>query len=175
MEFRVLARAEAAKLAQIDRTELINGIYKMREGTLVLVDEHHDVAEWCPTDKLRRIGSLQENYDKGATLYGAFDGDTLVGLSVLAHTLLASGDRRLNLAGLWVSYPYRNRGVGAQLVRHAAQEARQRGARHLYVSASPSENTVRFYMSLGLRLACPPDPFLLQKEPEDIHLELCLA
>ena len=56
----------------------------------------------------------------------------------------------------------------------AEQEARTRDAQFMYASATPSENTVRFYMALGFRLAEPVDPALFAKEPEDIHLELPL-
>jgi len=175
MQYRVLARSEATLLSQIDRSEIIDHIYKMREGKLELTAEHYDVPDWSPAEKVRRIDSLCADYDEGATLFGAFDQDMLVGLSVLSHSSVGSGDHRLNLNGLWVSCAYRNRGVGTQLVQLAAQEARRRGSRYLYVSATRSENSVRFYMGLGMRLAQPPDPLLLQKEPEDIHLELCLG
>jgi hypothetical protein len=41
----------------------------------------------------------------------------------------------------------------------------------MYISATPSEHTVDFYMRLGCRLAAEPDPELYAFEPEDIHLE----
>jgi hypothetical protein len=41
----------------------------------------------------------------------------------------------------------------------------------MYISATPSENTVNFYMRLGCEIASEPDPELLAREPEDIHLE----
>jgi hypothetical protein len=44
----------------------------------------------------------------------------------------------------------------------------------MYVSATPSLNTVRFYQSLGCRLTELVDPDLFKEEPEDIHLELSL-
>jgi len=49
-------------------------------------------------------------------------------------------------------------------------EARTRGARQMYVSATPSENTIHFYQRRGCLLAALPDPELFALEPEDIHL-----
>jgi hypothetical protein len=44
-------------------------------------------------------------------------------------------------------------------------------ARRLYISATPSENTVNFYLRQGCVLARQIDPELFELEPEDIHLE----
>ena len=114
------------------------------------------------------------NRRKGATVFGAFDEEAIVGMAVLEHAPLGTGEARLNLAGLWVSHAYRAKGVGRRLCGLAEQEARQRGAKSMYASATPSENTVRFYLSLGFQHAAPIDPAMLEKEPEDIHLELPL-
>ena len=96
-------------------------------------------------------------------------------MSVLNHNPLSSSSDRLNLEGLWVSHQYRSLGVGKTLFQKAQQEAKARGAKFMYVSATPSQNTVEFYLRLGCVLADPPDQILLQKEPEDIHLELTLV
>jgi len=53
----------------------------------------------------------------------------------------------------------------------AKATAREQGAKQLYISATPSENTVNFYLRLGCRVTAQPDPELLELEPKDIHLE----
>jgi ribosomal protein S18 acetylase RimI-like enzyme len=171
----VLSRADIGQFVQINRTESIDHIHYMRDGHLVLEEEHYDLQDWSPAEKEQRIATLTEVYDRGATFFGAFDGDVLVGLSVLGHNPVKTGVDRLNLEGLWVSYGYRGQGIGRTLVGLAAQEAQERGARSLYVSATPSRNTIRFYFALGCQHADPIDPDLYDSEPEDIHLELMLA
>ena len=170
--YRVLSRAEVDLFVHLDRTESVDRIHYVREGRLVLEKEHWDVPDWSPAEKARRISALKDVYDQEATFFGAFDGDVLVGLSVLDHNPVKTGVDRLNLDGLWVSQGYRRKGIGRTLVQKAAQEARERGASKLYVSATPSENTIRFYFSLGCQRAEPIDPDLYDAEPEDIHLEL---
>jgi ribosomal protein S18 acetylase RimI-like enzyme len=172
--YRTLTRAEIAKLAQIDRTESIDGIYHVRQGALVLEEEHWDVPDWSPAETQRRIEALQADYDRGSLFYGAFDGPFLAGMAVLDPDPLPTGDHRLNLAGLWVSHAYRGQGVGRALVQLAVTEAQGRGAQAVYVSATPSERTVRFYRSAGFRLATLVDPGLYEREPEDVHMEMAL-
>lgn len=173
--YRQLTRAEIDKLHHIDRTETIEGVYKVREGELVLEPEHWEVPDWGAQEKQRRVAILQALHDQGAMFWGAFDGATLVGMSVLNPTPLSSGEGRLELAGLWVSQAYRKRGIGRALVRRVQEAARRRGARSLYVSATPSESTIRFYQSVGFTLAAKVDPALYAEEPEDVHMEMRLA
>jgi len=61
--------------------------------------------------------------------------------------------------------------LGTQLFELAKATAREKGARPLYISATPSEKTVNFYLRLGCAVAGEPDPELIELEPEDIHLE----
>ena len=49
------------------------------------------------------------------------------------------------------------------------------GAAGLYISATPTENTIRFYLGLGCRVIPQPDPQLFAEESEDIHLECALG
>ncbi|MCP5098589.1 MAG: GNAT family N-acetyltransferase [Chloroflexi bacterium] len=174
MHYRILSRDEISKLNEFDRTETIEHIYYMRQGNLVLEAEHWDVPDWSDAAKQERIVYLQTVYDKGATFFGAFDAGKLVGMVVLDHNLVQTGDKRLNLEGLWVSDGYRGKGVGKTLFNLAAQTAKMHGAKIMYVSATPSENTVHFYQRLGCQHAQPIDPTLFEKEPDDIHLELSL-
>ncbi|WP_031760861.1 GNAT family N-acetyltransferase, partial [Pseudomonas aeruginosa] len=76
----------------------------------------------------------------------------------------------LQLKFLHLSHAYRRRGLGAHLFHLAATQARHLGASGLYVSATPSQNTVDFYTRLGCRLCMEPDEELYRLEPEDVHL-----
>ena len=174
MNYRELTRDEINLLHHIDRTETIERFYFDRDGELVLEEKYWDAPDWSPENKVERVAELQEIFDAGATVFGALDGDVLAGMSVLEHQPVQTGVDRLNLAGMWVSHPYRGKGIGRELFKRAAAEAKARGARSMYVSATPSEHTVHFYMGLGCRRAEPIDPDLFEAEPEDIHLELSL-
>ena len=103
MEYRIMARIEIIRLREIDRSEIVQRLFSLREGNLELHKEFHDVhQDW------------------------------------------------------WIKYE----------VEPISDK--------LYVSATPSENTILFYLSFGCKLASEVDPELFALEPEDIHLELVL-
>jgi len=134
------------------------------------VDWH--VPRWF-TDG-RREHSVQALIDKwlpilkeGGVLFGALDGDVLAGLAMLRYKL---SDTTAQLALLHVSRAYRRQGIATRLFREACQMAREDGAEELYVSATPSESAVGFYLSEGSRLAMQVNEELFAEEPEDIHM-----
>ena len=71
-----------------------------------------------------------------------------------------------------LEWRYRKQELGRKLFELAKTCAQEKGAKRLYVSATPSENTVNFYMRQGCRVTKEPDPELFELEPEDIHLEM---
>ncbi len=65
---------------------------------------------------------------------------------------------QLQLKFLHVSRSYRGRGIGKSLFAQSAHRARELGARQLYISATPSERTIDFYLRCGCTLAGHIDP-----------------
>lgn len=168
---RELLREEIPRVWSIDRSEVIDNIYHVEKGTLVLRPQHLDVPGWPPGEAEKYTPLLLDCFDRGGWFHGAFDDAKLVGVVVLESKRIGKHQDQLQLKFLHVSRSYRNRGLGKQLFELARAVARERGARRLYVSATPSENTLNFYLRSGCAVAREPDPELLQLEPEDIHLE----
>ncbi|MCG8590916.1 MAG: GNAT family N-acetyltransferase [Proteobacteria bacterium] len=171
VEIRELERAEIQDLWSIDRAEVIERIYTHRDGELVLQDQHHDVRGWPPGEPDQYGPLLLDCFDRDGTCCGAFDGGRLIGAMVLESRFIGRAKDRLQLKFLHVSRRYRGAGLGRRLFELAVSRARERGARRLYISATPSENTVNFYLRRGCRLADDVDADLFALEPEDIHLE----
>ncbi len=171
---RELTRDEIALIWSIDRAEVIDQIYYLRDGVLVLVPEHYDMVGWPPGEEETYGPILCDCFDRGGWFYGAFDGAALVAVAVLESKFIGKERDQLQLKFLHVSQAYRGRGLGCGLFRQAATVARARGAKRLYVSATPSEHTINFYLHLGCRVTLEPDPALFALEPEDIHLECVL-
>ncbi len=74
------------------------------------------------------------------------------------------------LAYLHVSQAFRSAGIGRRLSVDLELIASRAGDAEIVVSATPSENTVCFYLARGYRLMAQPLPVLLELEPEDIHM-----
>ena len=174
VEIRKLDRAELSDIWTIDRSEVIDRVYYHENGELVLRSEHYDVPGWHPDQIKRDSEVLRDCFDAGGSFFGAFEGRELIGVCVLESRFIGQSSDQLQLTFLHVSRKHRGTGLGSALFQEAVEKARRLGARALYISATPSENTVRFYQSLGCRLVKEPDPELFASEPEDIHLELLL-
>jgi len=170
MEMRLLTRDEVELIWTIDRSEVHHHTYELRGGQLVLTPNYFEVPGWRPDAVEKETPVLLDCFDRGGTFLGVFDAEALVGMGVLESARVGRASDQMQLAYLYVSRAYRGRGVGVQLFEAAVAFAREAGAKALYVSSTPTENTVDFYLSRGCILAPEPDPRLLAAEPDDIHL-----
>jgi predicted N-acetyltransferase YhbS len=168
---RELLRGEIEQVWNIDRSEVIENIYRFENGALALKPLHHNVTGWPPGEAEKYTPILLDCFDRGGWFHGLFDDGKLFGLVVLETRCIGAQNDQLQLKFLHVSNPYRGRGWGTKLFELAKATAGARGAKRLYISATETENTVNFYMRLGCVLARELDPELFELEPEDIHLE----
>jgi predicted N-acetyltransferase YhbS len=169
---RPLARGEIDRLWAIDRSEVIHHVYTSRQGVLTLTPSYCDARGWPPGEVEKATPALLACYDHGGSCHGAFDEGRLIGAMVLDGAFIGPRHDWLALRFLYVSQGDRAKGVGTRLFGLAGAIARERGARHLYISSTPTENTVNFYLRRGCVVAAEPDPELFALEPADIHL-LC--
>ena len=70
-----------------------------------------------------------------------------------------------------MSNGHRAQGIGQRLSEELERLAREGGDTAMVVSATPSLNTVRFYLQLGFEPTAEPLPELYELEPEDVHLQ----
>ncbi len=169
-EERLLRRDEIPLVWEIDRSEVIEHLYSVEAGQLVLRPEFYDMRGWPEGEAEHYTPILLDCFDRGGWFLGLFDQGRLIGAVVLDPRRLGPERDWLQLKFLHLSHAYRRRGLGAHLFHLAATQARHLGASALYVSATPSQNTVDFYTRLGCRLCMEPDEELYRLEPEDVHL-----
>lgn len=175
MIIRTMQRDEIPLVWQIDRREVIENIYHLRNGKLILVPEYFDAQGWPPGEAELYTPILLDCFDRGGIFWGAFEEDgKIIGVSVLESKFIGANHDTLQLKFLHVSHGVRKQGLGKKLFNLAVEKAKSSGARKLYISATPSENTINYYMRLGCVLATEIDPELFTLEPEDIHLEYAI-
>ena len=177
MEVRRLSAEDVSLVAAIDRSEHVDVQYRVIGGQLQQVPPvMTEIPAWDPTGSgphsvAAEIEFCRSIVARGGVLLGAFDAQRTVGLAIVHPSfepLLAW------LAFLHVSRPHRRRGT-AQALRDAAIEIPAvAGAESIYVSATPTESAVGFYLRQGCRLARPVYADLFAAEPEDIHLTCSL-
>ncbi len=176
VEIRQLARTELSRVSEIDRTERIDLVYEQRGTELVERRGNWSASAWDPDGHGEHSVEAQrqalERYvEAGGIALGAFAKGRLVGVGVVVpHLRPATGQ----LAFLHVSEPCRAAGIGSRLSDALEQIARGAGDSAMVVSATPSENTVRFYLGRGYEPMADPLPELFEREPEDVHLRKAL-
>jgi len=138
-----------------------------------LVEEVFEM-DWDKAKCRGVVKALRENIRKGSVVAAAWDGRRLAGFCIVASEPLGGCGQYLNLLCLQASKPYRGCGLGKQLFVHACEQARARGAQKLYVSSSPSNNTVSFYRHMGCVPATEHIQWLVEAEPDDYHMECVL-
>jgi predicted N-acetyltransferase YhbS len=171
LTWRRLRREEIGRVFEIDRREVIHRIFELRDGGLVPRAASFDLAGWPPGEPEDSLPWLEASFDRGARFVAVFDGDRIVGVAVVDTVLLGPQRDLVQLSFLHVGRDHRDRGLGTALFEEATRIARELGAHGLYVSATPSEHTVRFYQARGCRITAEPDPELFAREPEDVHFE----
>jgi ribosomal protein S18 acetylase RimI-like enzyme len=75
-----------------------------------------------------------------------------------------------HLVALFVSKDDRRQGIASHLTQEIMRLAKAHGASQIYVSATPSESAIGFYLSQRFVLAQQVHQDLYALEPEDLHL-----
>ena len=172
VEIRRLARTELGRVAEIDRTERIDVIYEQRGTELVERPGNWSASAWDPDGHGEHSVEAQrcalEHYvDAGGIALGAVSGGRLVGIAVVVpHVRPAIAQ----LAFLHISAAFRAAGIGSRLCDDLELIASGAGDSEMVVSATPSDNTIRFYIGRGYALMAQPLSELFELEPEDVHM-----
>ncbi len=173
MRVRRLRAEDVALVAAIDRSEHVDVGYRVVDGQLQHVPAMiTEVPAWDETGSgshsvAAEIEFCRSVVARGGVLLGVSDAQRTVGLAIVhpAFEPLFAW-----LAFLHVSRPYRRSGVAQALWDAAVDVAVAGGAASMYVSATPTESAVGFYLRQGCHLAQPVHPELFAAEPDDIHL-----
>ncbi len=104
--------------------------------------------------------------------YWRYSRATYCSLLALDYSRYGSKSDHIKLDMLYVDHHHRGKGIGSFLVDLAKSQARKQGAESIYVSATPTKNTVDFYRRHGAEVLTYPDEKLFALEPDDIHMSL---
>jgi ribosomal protein S18 acetylase RimI-like enzyme len=172
IDYRWLKPDELSKIKDIDRSERIRIGYKYIEGKLQPMDVNWDSPPWSTDGDgeysvASQIRFCQGHLDRNGRMYGAFREQKLVGIGIIQPNI---DEGTAQLAYLHVSNAYRQKGIGNRIVESLIREARSTGAVRMYVSATPTDSAINFYLSHGFQPTATPVPELFELEPDDIHM-----
>jgi GNAT superfamily N-acetyltransferase len=172
VEIRNVARDELSRVGEIDRTERIDVLLEQHGIELVARPGSWNAPAWDPDGHGEHSVDAQHQalmryVDAGGLVRGAFSHGRLVGIGVVVPHIRPE---MAQLAYLHVSQEFRSTGIGGRLSDDLEHTAQCAGDNEIVVTATPSENTVRFYLGRGYRPMRQPVPELFELEPDDIHM-----
>lgn len=170
--FRGLKEEEIDKIALLDRSEEIFELYEYHKGNLVPKPHRETVTQFDAAELEEMIIRQKKIQKGGGYIVGAFDQNELVGVASVEKMKRGIASDYCKMDILYVSRKYRAMKLGYKLLEECKKAAKEFGAQNLYISATPTKNTVDFYLRNGAILTTELDRELYKLEPDDIHLEM---
>jgi len=168
--YRQLGITEAGRIREIDASQFIGRAWRDVDGVKQLVEINYQDPDF-PNGYENHFVALQETITGGGSALGAFDGDKLVGFCTVNTDIFGTLRRYALLDQIFVSLPYRAKGIGRQLFMRSVTEAKQFGADAYYICAGSSEETLVFYQAIGCAEADEINTKLYESDTRDIQLQ----
>jgi N-acetylglutamate synthase-like GNAT family acetyltransferase len=153
-----------------NRYQEIKKCYRKEEGSWILKDIEF-IENWDKDRKDKVIKNFMETINKGGSVFGAYDNNKLIGFAVLYNKIFGKRNQYIQLDNMQVSYGYRHKGIGKKLFELCINKTKDMEIEKIYISANSSEETQKFYLSIGCKDAEEIDKELFEKEPFDRHME----
>jgi ribosomal protein S18 acetylase RimI-like enzyme len=168
--------AEDVTLGLLDgfhRYQEVKRCWRKENGAWVLKDVPF-TEEWDGQELAHLTQELAHTVASGGAVLAALENGVVAGFASVENEPLGTQGQYLQLSNIHVSFEHRGRGIGKTLFFMACQEARELGAKKLYISAHSAEETQAYYKAMGCTEALEYDPRLTEAEPCDCQLEFVL-
>ena len=162
-------------LQHFNRYQEVKRCWRFEDGEWVLKDISY-THQWDEnTKKNIATEGFTDYINSGGFVWGVFnDNNQLIAFATLLSDFFGSENQYIQLSLLHVSCGYRNQGIGRQLFKLCAEKAKSIGAKKLYISTNPSEESQIFYKNVGCVDAEEINQKLAENEPLDRQLEFVL-
>lgn len=160
----------ANSLDDFIRHQEVKKSWRKINDVFVLVKNEY-VEDWSLEKRREVAGEILSGISDGGVGFGAFCDGRVVGYVFLSERLFGSNYQYMEIKLFHVSEPFRRRGIGKELFKLICAEAKKTGAKKLYISAHPSEESQEAYRSLGCIDAMEVDKEIAENEPYDIQME----
>lgn len=150
-------------LDNYDRVQNVHRVYRKINNEYVLIED-----EWVMDWSLEKKRTVAESlFNEDYITFGAIDDGNIIGFASVEKNVQGE---RIVLDMMHVSRNYRGQGIGKRLFQQAKEKAKKIGAKQLYISAFSSEDTIKFYLSMGCEITDNPITKLAEDEPFDIQM-----
>ena len=173
---KLLTKADLSPglLDSFNRYQHVNRRLTQEDGRWVYKDVDR-IRQWDEDDKKEMLDLLSRGLDSGGFVYGAFDEeDKLIAFASLLSSFFGSENQYIQLESMAVSKEFRRKGLARDLFNLCAKKAKDLGAKKLYISTNPSEQSQLFYTNIGCVDAVEINEKQAELEPYDRQMEFVL-
>lgn len=154
-------------LDHFDRSQNVRRVYVNENRNCALKDQVW-MMDWSLEHKREVAANLKSD---AYIAYAVWENGKIIGfVSVVKQRI----GHRMVLDIIQVDRAFRGHGIGRKLWKMAVAEAKNAGAKELYISACCSEETVGFYKAMGAIVTNDPIPAMAKAEPYDIQMTFAL-
>lgn len=159
--------------SNFNRYQEVKKCWRKRNGEWTL-EQIEFTEQWSENEYKFLVECLKNTLKSGGSIIAAFIEEILVGFASVENEFFGSSNEYLQLSSIHVSYESRGKGIGKRIFQIIADEARNLGAKKLYISSHSSEESQAFYKAIGCIEAREYNEKLVQAEPYDCQLEYIL-
>ncbi len=152
------------------RRQIVTKCWRKENGEWTVKDIPF-IDDWTDSDYRTLVAHLRTVTLSDGFVYAAFYSGKLKGFVSVDYKWFGGVHEYLDLTNIHVSEDMRRKGIGKKLFHVAAEWARNKGAKKLYISAHSAVESQAFYRSVGCVEAAVYNPDHVAKEPCDCQLE----
>ena len=174
-EYRTLKEPQIRRelFSHFIRRQEVTGCWRKKDGVWQIQDDPF-IDDWSEEDYAFLVRCLRNTVRTGGFVCGAFLDGELKGFVSVEAAPFGSENQYLDLTSIHVSADCRGHGAGRELFARAADWARGRGAKKLYISSHSAVESQAFYRVMGCVDAAEVNAAHVEKEPFDRQLEYVL-
>lgn len=172
MVYRTLSEEEITRplFSSFNRRQVVGDCLRRENGEWVVKPDPF-IDDWSEEDYAYLVQCLRNTVRTGGFVCGAFLDGELKGFVSVEAAPFGSENQYLDLTSIHVSADCRGHGAGRELFVRAADWARGRGAKKLYISSHSAVESQAFYQTMGCVDAAEVNAAHAEKEPFDRQLE----
>lgn len=153
-----------------NRHQIVTKCWRKQSGEWVIKDAPF-IDDWSENDYQVLINHLKSILLSNGFIYAAFHYEKLKGFVSVDSERFGDCQEYLDLTNIYVSEDMRGKGIGKILFLAAAEWAREKEAKKLYISAHSAIESQAFYRSMGCVEAKTYIQKHVEEEPFDCQLE----
>jgi predicted N-acetyltransferase YhbS len=153
-----------------NRYQEVKKCYRKEDGKWIIKEIEY-IDNWDKNELENVIEEFIETLKNKGRVFGAYEDNKLIGFAALINKKFGSNNQYIQLGHIHVSFGYRNNGIGKKLFELCIKGAKEMGAAKIYISANTSEETQKFYLSIGCVDAEEINQRLAENEPYDRQME----